>query len=100
MINLEEKIIIAKKEGEKLVRIHVRFNEDRIENIRITGDFFIFPEEKLSELENLLFGQKIIPDDILGTIKNFLKNNNVTFAGISPETISEMIQEAYDDTSE
>ena len=40
----------------KLVRVHATYN-DRIESVRITGDFFLEPPEALADLEAALEGQ-------------------------------------------
>ncbi|HKL28640.1 MAG TPA: lipoate protein ligase C-terminal domain-containing protein [Natrialbaceae archaeon] len=40
----------------KLVRVHATY-DDRIESVRITGDFFLEPPEALEDLEAALEGQ-------------------------------------------
>jgi hypothetical protein len=40
----------------KLVRVHATY-DDRIESVRITGDFFLEPPEALADLEAALEGQ-------------------------------------------
>ena len=48
--NVTKKII-----GGKLVRIDVAFDE-RIETVKITGDFFLHPEDTLEEIVGVLEG--------------------------------------------
>ena len=31
----------------KLVRVHLRINDNKIQNIKLTGDFFLHPEESI-----------------------------------------------------
>ncbi|MCD6372740.1 MAG: lipoate--protein ligase family protein [Thermococcus sp.] len=42
-----------------LIRIEFDENEGRAEHVRITGDFFMYPEDALHELEERLEGQRI-----------------------------------------
>lgn len=42
----------------KLVRVHARY-DDRIESVRITGDFFLEPPDALADLEAALEGQPV-----------------------------------------
>ena len=44
-----------------------------IKSIRITGDFFLYPEEALDQLESLLIGMKIDRHSIKETIENALQ---------------------------
>jgi hypothetical protein len=49
----------------KLVRVHATY-DDRIESVRISGDFFLEPPEALEDLESALEGQPVdAPEDAL-----------------------------------
>jgi len=41
----------------KLIRLRAQIEGGRINGIRITGDFFLHPEEKIGELEKALVGK-------------------------------------------
>ena len=47
--------------SKKLIKISLEYQEDSklIQSIRITGDFFLYPEEALEQLESSLVGTKI-----------------------------------------
>lgn len=44
------------KSRKGLIRVHCTSQDNVIKNIRITGDFFMYPEEKLWDLEEKLRG--------------------------------------------
>lgn len=44
------------KSRKGLIRVHCTVHDNIIEDIRITGDFFMYPEEKLWDLEEKLRG--------------------------------------------
>ena len=52
--------------SKKLVKISLEYDEDSkiINSITITGDFFLYPEETLDELEVNLIGTKLGKDEI------------------------------------
>ena len=60
----------------KLLKIHLNFNEEQniIESIFITGDFFLYPEETLEEIEHNLAGataeEEIIRDKVNRSLSN------------------------------
>lgn len=52
-----------------LIRIEFDERDGRAENVRITGDFFIHPEETVHELESRLEGHKL--EELEGIIDEF-----------------------------
>jgi lipoate-protein ligase A len=43
----------------KLVRVSAKVEDDKIMSVRITGDFFLHPEERIFELEKALAGKRL-----------------------------------------
>jgi lipoate-protein ligase A len=43
-----------KAPGGKLVRVRLKEEQGQIQSIKITGDFFLIPEESLGKLEKML----------------------------------------------
>ncbi|VVB85200.1 Lipoate-protein ligase A subunit 2 [uncultured archaeon] len=82
------------KEG-KIVKVEVEF-DDVIKKIRITGDFFMHPEEVLDDIEKSITGLKkdVSFDTIVLKIKNIAKDSNTQMIGVSPESIAEVLREA------
>jgi hypothetical protein len=67
---------------------------DVIRDIRITGDFFFYPEEAIELLEKELVGVRAREEDILNVITNFYKKNNIEALGLRPEDFVKAIKKA------
>lgn len=76
-----------------LIRIRVSLDtDDRINDIMITGDFFIYPEESIEALEKALVGISTDEGKLLKVVKGFYEN--IEAPGIDPEDIVEAIKKA------
>jgi len=72
---------VYKVDGGKMIKISLTVDDGVIRNIRITGDFFVHPEDAVELLENKLAGTRI--DDLAVNIdKEFAGNANVQLVGI------------------
>lgn len=82
------------KEG-KVVKVEIECNE-LIRNIRITGDFFIHPEDILDEIEKSIIGleRSASIETITSNIRSRIANMDVRMIGISPESIALLVREA------
>jgi hypothetical protein len=60
--------------SKKLIKISLEYDEwaKTISSIAITGDFFVYPEEKLEELELNLIGTELRRDAIMNKIEKCL----------------------------
>ena len=74
--------------GEKLVCVDVVYT-DKIESIRITGDFFIHPESCIIEIERALSGIPLSMNDmeLEGIIQGASEAGGAKLIGISPKGI-------------
>lgn len=86
------------KEG-KIVKVEVEVeSDDVIQKLRITGDFFLHPEEVLDDIEKSMVGLKkdVSFDMIVLKIQNIVRDYNydTQMIGISPESIAEVLKEA------
>lgn len=82
------------KEG-KVVKVEVDCDE-LIRNVRITGDFFLHPEDILEEIEKSMVGLERNADEetIISNILKVIADRDVQMIGISPESIALLIREA------
>jgi lipoate-protein ligase A len=82
------------KEG-KVVKVEVDCDE-LIRNVRITGDFFLHPEDILEEIEKSMVGLERNADEetITSNILKVIADRDVQMIGISPESIALLIREA------
>ena len=76
---------------EKLVKIELAYLQESMEikSIKITGDFFLHPEETIEKLEGSLVGVKLEKDSIKNKIEYILKNSE--FYGFDVDSLSNAI---------
>ena len=73
----------------KLLKISLEYNNKnkKILDLRITGDFFIYPEESIEIIEkkliNTCLNEKILKDKI----NNIIRKNKIEFIGINPDAL-------------
>lgn len=79
---------LYKVPGGKLIRVDVACS-DRIEQVRITGDFFLHPEETLEALEAALTGVPLPPDRaaLTARLAAILTEQEATLFGATPEDL-------------
>jgi lipoate-protein ligase A len=65
---------------------------DVIKKIKITGDFFIFPEDSIEGLEKALVGVGTNEGELLKVIKDFYEN--IDSYGIEPVDLAKAIRRA------
>ena len=86
-------LVQEKLPGGKLLCVDVEFTEGRIGKIRITGDFFLHPEETIEKIEGVLTGMR--PEGRLDVmILSTLTRNRARLIGASPEDIERLIRKA------
>lgn len=76
----------------KMVEIELEEDSGKIEKVRIRGDFFLEPPEKLGELEEKLEGLKT--DAKQEEIKEKLQSVDVDMIGFSPKDVAEAFRKA------
>jgi lipoate---protein ligase len=79
---------------EKLIKILLKYEDDKegnriISSVRITGDFFLYPEESLENLEVQLKGTRLDKDNLKKKIDKCL-NNSEAF-GFDSKSLSDAI---------
>lgn len=81
--------------GGKLVRVDITYYES-FEQVRITGDFFLHPEETIMRMEACLKGVSIrtTPGAIAGRLQKVLDEDKASLIGVSPEDIALTLEEA------
>lgn len=84
-----------KIEGGKFARIRIVVSDDSLESVRITGDFFLYPEGALEKIEGSLKGSRIPfnEDEAEKKILGVLKEEDAELVGITPKDLAEMIGE-------
>ncbi|HJJ22420.1 MAG TPA: hypothetical protein OQH54_01705 [Nitrosopumilus sp.] len=75
----------------KIVKIKIAYKQESelIHSIKITGDFFVHPEEVIEQLEQELCGVKLEKEDLKNKIKLVLKNSE--FFGFEIDSLVDVI---------
>jgi len=78
--------------GGKMIKLDIKLTGNKISFIRITGDFFIHPEEAIVEIEKILTNARI--HQVGEILKDYKKSNKVLFVGININDLVNIIQKA------
>ena len=85
---------IYKVPNGKLIKIHADIKNNKIQNIKITGDFFCHPEEKFEQIEKRLKDTTFEKGFILKKINEVVHQHQLTLVGVSSQDLAETISQA------
>jgi lipoate---protein ligase len=80
------------KEG-KLLRCVLNINQGIIQSVKITGDFFMYPEEGIEKLENMLTDLQYNEGQLKSKILEFF-NSNIQVVGANAEDFVTLLLKA------
>ncbi|KQM12500.1 hypothetical protein AOA80_02155 [Methanomassiliicoccales archaeon RumEn M1] len=76
--------------GGKLVQMTV----DHDGAIRLTGDFFLHPEDELADLESFLSSlPRAGRDETVTLVREYVQSSGVTMIGLRPEDLADLLAE-------
>lgn len=78
---------IFKVPNGKLLKIFLEDSGGKIADIKITGDFFLYPEENIEKLEGALKGTALTKEDLSAAIDQFLAHTPTSFFGLDTESL-------------
>ena len=78
-----------KAPGGKLLKCELTLKKDIIATLKITGDFFLYPEEKITDLETCLLGCRINLKNIQPILTFFFQH--VELVGATPQDFINLI---------
>ena len=86
---------VKKVPGGKLIRIEADY-EEIVSDVKITGDFFLHPEECLIKIEQMLKGSRLPLDKpvLMNMIESLLIKEHADLIGVSAEDIISTLEEA------
>ena len=76
----------------KLLKVFLDVSENKIKEIKITGDFFVHPEEAIEELEKVLVGVGL--EQVESVVTGFFAHNKVEMVGVDKEHIVKSITQS------
>lgn len=80
--------------GGTLVKAEVTVARGSIASVRLTGDFFLYPEETLSLIESSLEKQKLEEMELAATVAFVILSNGAQLIGATPRDFARVIMEA------
>jgi len=83
-----------KAPGGKLVRVRLIEENGIIKSARISGDFFLVPEESLAKLEKMLEDTPIRESELKLLIDRFFRGTGAKGLGVSPDDFLKAILSA------
>ncbi len=89
---MERKAVFKVPNG-KLLKVTADIDDTVLVSVQITGDFFVYPEESIIQLEQLLRYHPLEKDLLLYMIDGFFKQNNVELFGVTAEAICDAIMQ-------
>jgi len=75
----------------KLVKISLEFEGNKINSVKITGDFFLHPEEGLELIEKNLVGVELTESELVEKINEAAKVNDLELFGLNSEGVAKAI---------
>jgi hypothetical protein len=82
------------KASKGLIRVKATTKGSEIREITIAGDFFMYPEDLLWELEKTLKGSPSSKEKVLAKIEAFYSSTGVLTPGVTPQDFTEAIMRA------
>lgn len=82
--------------GGKLIRIEVEHDGRKINSVKITGDFFLHPEDALEDIERVISGASIkeAEREVAAKIAALVASKKVEMVGINPEAVARVVKVA------
>lgn len=77
----------------KLLKISLAYDQPTrtIHQVRITGDFFVYPEEAVEILEQALEDTIFERDHLMTKIGTIIRTQKIQFIGVDPEGLTQAI---------
>jgi len=86
----------VKVKNGKMIAAEVLVNQGKIESVRLTGDFFVHPEEAVDQIENNLIGSRAGEDEneLAGRAREAVKSYGAQLVGFSEKDVARVVKEA------
>lgn len=68
-----------------MLRVRLMEKDGRIESVKLSGDFFLVPEESLPKLEKMLEDVRIDEKELKLLVDRFFRGTNAHGLGVSPD---------------
>jgi len=83
-----------KVKGGKLIKVQLTARNRKIKKIKITGDFFLHPEEVIEDIEQMLEGHILDECELSSLIETVMRDKQAVSLGVSPKDFARCIMMA------
>ncbi len=83
-----------KAPGGKLLRVRLRQEKGIIQSVKISGDFFLVPEESLGKLEKILEDAPLREPELKMLVDRFFRGTSAQSLGVTPDDFVKAILSA------
>ncbi len=74
-----------------LLRAEVHLWEGAVEEVRISGDFTLYPRSSINDLEEMLIGTPYEREALLKKVREFLNREDIEFPGVGEEDLLKVL---------
>ncbi len=91
---------VFKVPGGKLVKVELAVSGQSIAHVRITGDFFLHPEDTILDIERDLQGVPLDHGAIRSQVERTLEKKGAQFIGATPDALARAVLMAASNDTE
>ena len=73
------------------MKLHAKVEEGVFTYVKLTGDFFIHPEESVEDLEGAIMGKESGSEDLRNSITDYFDREDVEVYGLSPDSLFDVL---------
>lgn len=84
-MNAQELSADYRAPGAKMVRVRLTERDGRIESVKLSGDFFLIPEDSLPKLERMLVDVRLNESELKLLVDRFFRGTQARGLGVSPD---------------
>jgi len=81
-----------------LIRVHLTVRDGRLVQTSISGDFFMYPEDSLWNLERALEGCEAKREEVEEKVQAFYRESGAVTPGVRPQDFAEAVAKALTDS--
>ncbi|HVB74867.1 MAG TPA: lipoate--protein ligase [Ktedonobacteraceae bacterium] len=74
-----------------LIRATIRVREQTLDDVTLSGDFFIYPQESIRLLEQMLIGAPLKEEELRERAISFWREHQIQAPGLTPDDVSSVV---------
>jgi hypothetical protein len=81
----------------KLLIIKAEIEDNKLVNVKIQGDFFFYPEDKLNLFEDAVLMTSI--ENLKEVLDDIVQNNNLKLVGLTTDAVCQLVKEIFEEAN-